>query len=255
MTDVIEEKKIVSLVSQLKDQNLDLSLQASERIVALGTRAVPYLLPLLEESEWSLRFRVASLIQKLGIRSQKNYVAVEKAFSQEKDKDILKKLGQAISESERIVLEDIVIPSGKKCQDIAKLTLVEWFEKEEAEEIQEILKKNGYIFQRKVTLFSHPEWENYYERHTFLIHEEDFENALEDLLDYFGFGKEQEKNFTGECPACGTPNQNVDECIECGLNLTFLPSMAIQEHPFFAYLLENGLLPETKVPPEPPEEE
>ncbi|NUM35109.1 MAG: hypothetical protein HUU50_11230 [Candidatus Brocadiae bacterium] len=242
-----EEKKILFLISQLQDQNLDLGLQASEMLVKLGKDVVPYLLPLLDGKEWSFRFRIASLIQKIGIQTQEAYLAVEKVFQKEKDKDLLKKLRQALAESEREILSDIYIPSGQKNHVVElELKKIEWFEAEESMEIEETFKNKGYIFQKKCTVYSHPEWDNYYERHIFLVHERNFDDAIQDILEYFGFGKNQEQSFSGECPACGTENDGVEECEECGLNLSFSPSKAIMEHPFFAFLLENGLLPQAK---------
>jgi MoaA/NifB/PqqE/SkfB family radical SAM enzyme len=76
-----------------------------------------------------------------------------------------------------------------------------------------------------------------------LVSEDDYENALEILKDYFGISSAVAEPFTGECPACESHISGANECPECGLSLVIGTPPIFLDHPFYKFLESNDLLP------------
>jgi|688.fasta_scaffold09135_17 methionyl-tRNA synthetase len=76
-----------------------------------------------------------------------------------------------------------------------------------------------------------------------LVSNDEFEEAIEILMDYFEISAAVDEPFEGECPACGSHISGANECPECGLSLATGTPPIFMEHPFYKYLESNGLLP------------
>ncbi len=75
------------------------------------------------------------------------------------------------------------------------------------------------------------------------VSQNSFEKTISLLKDFFEIdvSMDMAQGYTGECPACGTHQENVDECVDCGLMLTGNPSEIFKNHAFIHYLKENNL--------------
>jgi len=230
------------LLKDLASDDLDLGTIATNTLIQKGSSCLPTLVPYLQDSNWIVRFRVASIIEKIGIRTDKIYEAVQHALLEEKDEAVRKKLLQALIESE---IEQIVpafdpqnILSGRENE--VQWKSIEWFPQEEAIEIQDMLREREYTFRIRKKILSHPELPNYQERYIFEVPSELFSSVLEVFKEYFGL--EDDTECMGECPACGCEFNSGTRCPDCGLNLENNPLYELCKHPFFIFLAENELI-------------
>jgi hypothetical protein len=227
------------LINNLANDDLEVGMMASDAIIAKGRDVLSELLPYLTDSRWLLRFRIASIIEKLGVVSPDVYEAIQEAFLQEQDDSIKRKLIQALQDSRIEKLFPICDPKNfLEGRDKIDWRSIEWFSEDEIKEIHPMLIAENITFRIRVIMRSHPELPTYQERYIIEVPSDFFLPALEVLKNYFGLNEEGDGElYTGECPACGYSMENETHCPDCGLNLASSP-FGNSMHPFFAFLEE-----------------
>ena len=76
-----------------------------------------------------------------------------------------------------------------------------------------------------------------------LVSEDDYEDTIEILMEYFQISVAVAEPFTGKCPACRSHINAMNECPDCGLSLAIGTPPYLLNHPFYKFLERNGLLP------------
>ncbi len=76
-----------------------------------------------------------------------------------------------------------------------------------------------------------------------LVNEADFVATCALLMDYYNIDSGTEEPFEGTCPACHSEVAGTLECPDCGLHFGFETPTSMQQHPFYKFLEEHGLLP------------
>lgn len=227
------------LINNLANDDLEVGMLVSDKLIAKGRGVLSELLPYLTDSHWLVRFRIASIIEKLGVVSPDVYEAIQAAFLQEQDDSIKRKLMQALQDARLEKLFPICDPKNfLEGRDKIEWKSIEWFSEEEIKEINSLLMAENITFRIRVILQSHPELPNYQERYIIEVLSDFFIPTLEVLKNYFGVNGNEEELYTGECPACGYAMENETHCPDCGLNLANNALSDLMRHPFFAFLEE-----------------
>jgi methionyl-tRNA synthetase len=116
------------------------------------------------------------------------------------------------------------------------------FNSSELKDIVQILGEEGidFDYEGQTTSVSHHGGVTEY---LLLVSEDDYEDTIEILMEYFEISVAVAEPFTGECPACGGHIDGMNECPDCGLSLAMGTPPIFLDHPFYKFLERNGLLP------------
>ena len=106
------------------------------------------------------------------------------------------------------------------------------FSFDESEAIGAMLDDSGIPFERRGVIASARGQAGF----LFSVPDDRFVEAIQAIKSYYGFLDAPAEAVSGICPACNTPVENVFECPECGLTLSFDPRDAMRNHPFTVFL-------------------
>ncbi len=68
------------------------------------------------------------------------------------------------------------------------------------------------------------------------VSDEQFIPAVQVIKSFYGFLDAPAEAVSGVCPACNAAVENVLECSDCGLTLSFDSRDAMEKHPFTVFL-------------------
>jgi|GEM_PF-2187476 len=115
------------------------------------------------------------------------------------------------------------------------MTEIQQFSLNESEEIGVLLDEAGIPYERQGAFASASRGRVEF---VFLVPDDRLADTIQVIKSYYGFLDAPPEAVSGTCPACGATVNNVFECPDCGLTLSFDPRDSLKNHPFTVFLEE-----------------
>lgn len=101
----------------------------------------------------------------------------------------------------------------------------------ESEELGTLLDEAGIPYERNVAASGRG-----HIGFLFSVPDDRLADAVQVIKSYYGFLDAPAEAVSGTCPACGATANNVFECPDCGLSLSYDPRDLLKNHPFTVFL-------------------